>query len=169
MKTKYEAACRITGKPQFFCPELKEHMHTSPIHITAESRQLLADTLTPVGLYLRLRDRYAAPLLLESSDYHSRENSYSFICLEPLARFVVRDGYIIEHLPDQEPQRRAVSPDHEVPTAFRAFQQRFSVEGSPEARRFNGFFGHTNYDAVPYFDTLQFDPEKPEDGVPQMQ
>ena len=48
------------------------------------SKQKIADTVTPVGLYLRLRDKYSNTLLLESSDYHSKEESYSFICIEPI-------------------------------------------------------------------------------------
>ena len=44
----------------------------------------MADTVTPVGLYLRFRDAYANTLLLESSDYHSKEESFSFIAIEPV-------------------------------------------------------------------------------------
>ena len=47
--------------------------------------QLLADTKTPVALYLALRDLYQSPLLLESSDYNSKDGHYSYICLNPLA------------------------------------------------------------------------------------
>ena len=49
----------------------------------------ISDTVTPVGLYLRFRDKYANTLLLESSDYHSKEESYSFICIEPLVSMKV--------------------------------------------------------------------------------
>ena len=55
---------------------MKLHTHTT---------QLLADTKTPVALYLGLRDLYQNPLLLESSDYNSKDGHYSYICLNPLA------------------------------------------------------------------------------------
>src|SRR3546814_4676725 len=48
-------------------------------------KQLLADTTTPVSTYLRLRDVFPNSLLLESSDYHSRENNMSYICCQPIA------------------------------------------------------------------------------------
>ena len=54
------------------------------IKFTTIAKEQLADTVTPVSLYLRTRDKYANSLLLESSDYHSKENSYSFLCIEPL-------------------------------------------------------------------------------------
>ncbi len=52
-------------------------------------KKLLADTTTPVSIYLRLRDVFPNSLLLESSDYHSRENSMSYVCCEPIAGLVL--------------------------------------------------------------------------------
>ena len=45
---------------------------SSPVsyQLITRSRRLLADTVTPVGLYLRLRDQYANCLLLESAAGH---------------------------------------------------------------------------------------------------
>ena len=51
----------------------------------------ISDTITPVGLYIRFRDLYANTLLLESSDYHSKEESYSFICIEPVVSMKVEN------------------------------------------------------------------------------
>ncbi|MFZ0491096.1 MAG: anthranilate synthase component I family protein, partial [Salegentibacter sp.] len=48
-------------------------------------KKLLADTLTPVSVYLKLRDKYPNSLLLESSDYHASDNSFSYICCNPIA------------------------------------------------------------------------------------
>ena len=64
------------------------------INITTATKQLLSDTVTPVGLYLKLRDRFYNSFLLESSDYHGNDNNFSFICLEPLASFIVTDKTI---------------------------------------------------------------------------
>ncbi len=50
-----------------------------------QTRKLLADTTTPVSIYLRLRDIFPNSLLLESSDYHSRDNNISYICCQPIA------------------------------------------------------------------------------------
>ena len=41
---------------------------------TTHTFQMLADTHTPVGIYLKLRDVFHQTLLLESSDYHAAEN-----------------------------------------------------------------------------------------------
>ncbi|HMQ00543.1 MAG TPA: anthranilate synthase component I family protein, partial [Cyclobacteriaceae bacterium] len=54
-----------------------------------QQRTLLADTITPVNIYLKLRDVFAGSILLESSDYHGHENALSIICCQPLASFKV--------------------------------------------------------------------------------
>ena len=51
---------------------------------TLETKKLLSDLYTPVSCFLKLRQKYPQLLLLESSDYSSKENSKSFICLDPL-------------------------------------------------------------------------------------
>ncbi|HEV2354828.1 MAG TPA: anthranilate synthase component I family protein, partial [Puia sp.] len=55
------------------------------IELSTNCKQLLSDIYTPVGIYLRLRDRFRDTILLESTDYHAAENSYSFICINAIA------------------------------------------------------------------------------------
>src|SRR5476651_1866786 len=62
------------------------------IKINTKYTRMLADTTTPVSIYLRLRDVFPNSLLLESSDYHSRENSMSYVCCEPMAGLVLDDS-----------------------------------------------------------------------------
>ena len=38
--------------------------------LQTKHKKILADTLTPVSVYLRVRDVFPHSLLLESSDYH---------------------------------------------------------------------------------------------------
>src|SRR5258705_1433968 len=63
-------------------------------------KKLLADTLTPVNIYLKVRDVFAGSILLESSDYHGRENSLSLICCDPIASFEVQHGKVQIQFPD---------------------------------------------------------------------
>ena len=48
-------------------------------------KQILADTITPVSVYLKIRDKFPNSILLESSDYHANDNSFSYICCNPIA------------------------------------------------------------------------------------
>ncbi len=55
----------------------------------------ISDTVTPVGLYLSFRDKYANRLFLESSDYHSKEESYSFMCIEPIVTIKTENHHLV--------------------------------------------------------------------------
>ena len=54
------------------------------INIQTDSIKILSDLTTPVSMFLKLREHFPEILLLESSDYSSKEDSLSFICFEPL-------------------------------------------------------------------------------------
>lgn len=151
----------------FSIPKPASKSLSNRIVIEAKSQYLLADTVTPVSLYLRLRDQFSQPLLLESADYHSRENSYSFICLEPLATFKVQNREITVQTPNKL-QRQKVTQKGQVATEMLRFARQFEVTGDTYALRFNGLFGHTNFDAVQYFDTLQFDQNKHTTDLPDI-
>jgi anthranilate synthase component 1 len=66
------------------------------------SKQILADTLTPVSIYLSLRDRFHSTIMLESSDYHGNEHTYSYIAVQPIAGFKIENNVFHAQLPDQE-------------------------------------------------------------------
>ena len=44
----------------------------------------MADMLTPVAVFQKVRAHYENSTLLESSDYNSRESSRSFLCFDAL-------------------------------------------------------------------------------------
>jgi len=117
-------------------------------------KKMLADTVTPVSIFLKVRDRFANSILLESSDYHSNENSYSYICFEPIAKIQVKDGKIIKEFPDQTTETETISDRSQVLEAIVAFSKRFDTEDAPFPFSNNGLFGYIAYDAVRYFENL---------------
>ena len=133
-------------------------------------KTLLADTVTPVSLYLRLRDRYPGALLLESSDYHGNENSISFICLEPVADFLIENQRITETLPGEQPLVSTIENSREVVERLDAFFKKFNLESvEPAAKKLNGFFGYANYDAIQFFEKIKLQsPENPERTTPAL-
>ena len=135
------------------------------IQIIAESRTFLGDLQTPVGIYLKVRDLFPESVLLESSDYHTSENSYSFIGVEPIARFTVNGDTITEEFPDGKSVALTIDKDHPLCDRMNDFLALFNVTGTPG--RINGLFGYTSYDCVAHFENVQI--TKPQiDQVPQM-
>src|SRR5690606_5080427 len=96
--------------------------------ITTTHKRLLADTLTPVSVYLKLRDRYPNSILLESSDYHGAENSFSYICCSPMASIKAENEILTEVFPDGHSTVTPITQDMDVPARLSAFAGRFEPE-----------------------------------------
>ena len=126
------------------------------IEILSSTKKLLADTVTPVSLFLRLRDRYPGALLLESSDYHGQENSYSFICLGRLAGVRLEGGELAFEFPEGKKERKPVKQGQSLVDTLEQFFALFSTSGKEgPAQSLNGFFGFTAYGAISFFESLQ--------------
>lgn len=120
--------------------------------IRVVSRELPADLETPVGIYLKIRDLYPESALMESSDYHTTQNSVSYIGVMPIGSFAV-NGDMIETLypGDSVPVLTPVTESRGVVGALRDYIAGYVPEGDAEAG-VNGLFGYTSYDAVRYFE-----------------
>src|SRR5688500_7963187 len=129
------------------------------IKITTSCKKMLADIFTPVGIYLRLRDRFRDTVLLESTDFHASENSYSYIGIHAIAGIEICNKQEIEFkLPAQKPEKVTIPDVAAVPGILWDFMNRFEVNanaGKP-ANIAQGLFGYTTFDAVQFFDTIQF-------------
>ncbi len=128
------------------------------IEIKTHCKRLLSDIYTPVGIYLRLRDRFRDTILLESTDSHAAENSYSFICINAIGGIEITDKRSIEFkLPGHSPERMPLENPGDTPELLWSFMQRFDCPPLPEKhlRSVQGLFGYTTFDAVQFFDTIQ--------------
>jgi anthranilate synthase component 1 len=123
--------------------------------IKTNIKEILADTITPVSIYLKVRNAYPNSLLLESSDYHTSENSYSFICLNPVASFIVEKGRAIQNYPDGKQVINDLKDIQSFNKYFNEFSDAFEQAGESKQVSVNGLFGYTSYDAVQYFETLK--------------
>ena len=120
------------------------------------SKKLLADTLTPVNIYLKLRDVYAGSILLESSDYHGHENSLSYICCEPMASFTVNNDEAEIRYPDGTVKKESITQVGQVTELLEAFRSAFKADPSVSFKYVNcGLFGYIAYDAIRYFEDVE--------------
>jgi len=120
--------------------------------INPQLRRLLADLQTPVGIYLKVRDIYPQSALLESSDFHSNENSFSYIGIDPVASFAVEGGVITEKYPDGKEHKYTLAESDCLTGCFNSYLRQFSVS---DTNNVNGFFGYTAYNAIHYFEPVE--------------
>ena len=118
------------------------------------SKKLLADTLTPVNIYLKLRDVYAGSILLESSDYHGHENSLSYICCDPLASFEVNGEKVEIRFPDGTKETDEILRPGQVIAMLEDFRNAFETDAPSSKYENFGLFGYIAYDAVRFFDDV---------------
>lgn len=132
--------------------------------INITSKKLLADTFTPVSIYLKLRDKFPNSILLESSDYHGNENSFSFICCKPIAGIKVANETIISSFPDDSSSVKKIDKSVSISDEIMAFGNCFEMDiNTPFAdKAMNGMFGYIAYDAVQYFEEIKIKSEKKE-------
>lgn len=133
------------------------------IKITTTVTKKLADVHTPVGIYLRLRDRFRDTILLESADHHAAENSYSFICINAIAGIEIKDNNRVEFkLPNQNPEKASIKGNGDLKNLLWNFMQGFEMESNdPKSAQFaQGLFGYFTFDAVQFFETVQFKKNK---------
>lgn len=134
------------------------------IEITTTIKKMLADVYTPVGIYLRVRDRFRDTILLESTDNHVADNSYSFIGINAIAGIEITDTGSIEYkLPGEQPERVPITNTKAVPDEVWKFMKNFSIVNATNtgnsledaaAKFAQGLYGYTTYDAVQFFDSI---------------
>lgn len=133
-------------------------------------KKLLADTTTPVSIYLRLRDVFPNSLLLESSDYHSRENSTSYVCCDPVASISVTKGKLSKSYPDDSVETFEPGTFNLVDEVYR-FRKSFESNADTDLKFIaDGLFGYFTHEAVEFYEDIQLKKdEQDERGIPTFQ
>lgn len=118
-------------------------------------KKILADTITPVSVYLKIRDRFPNSILLESSDYHANDNSFSYICCNPIASIKIEGETVLEQFPDNTNTSIQITSDTNVVQIIHDFSQRFKADDNEFKFINNGLFGYMGYDSVRYFEDIE--------------
>jgi len=121
-------------------------------NFTTTSRTILADLYTPVGVYMRLRDIYPQSALMESSDYHEKDNSRSFIGINPMASVAIGHGKATITFPDGSIEEHEVNKEYRSDKAIHALIDRIQVTG--DHANVCGLYGYTSFNAVRYFEDI---------------
>ncbi len=136
--------------------------------ISTRSKKQLADTLTPVGIFMRLRDQYKYSVMLESADYHAMQNSFSYIGCDPVASIVIDNDRVNQVFPDGSTEDFALENRKEAVGVLKRFAERFEAEEAKNGFISNGLFGHMAYDAVQYFEDIDIQGKNEENRVPSL-
>ena len=133
-------------------------------------KRLLADTTTPVSIYLRLRDVFPNSILLESSDYHSRENSLSYVCCDPIAGIMLKDDKLETYFPDGRRDQYPLK-DVDLKKQVSDFRNQFKTTSDNDFKFIsNGLFGYFAYETIEHFEDIKLQAKAAEGrNIPLMQ
>lgn len=136
--------------------------------LNTKYKKILADTVTPVSVYLKLRDVFPHSLLLESSDYHANNKNFSYICCNPIASFELKNGILTIEMPNGEISSENITNETDIPQRIHDFSQKFICESLPFKFIANGIFGYISHEAVEYFDSIEINKKKSGFNIPEI-
>ncbi|PTL98495.1 MAG: anthranilate synthase component I [Candidatus Arcticimaribacter sp.] len=136
--------------------------------LQSQHKKILADTLTPVSAYLKIRDVFPHSLLLESSDYHANNKNFSYICCNPIASIELKNKKLTIQYPNGERTSETLKADANIPERIHQFSQQFKSEDYPFKFISNGIFGYIAHDAVEHFENLELNQEKEGLDIPEI-
>lgn len=134
--------------------------------LTQKTKRLQADLLTPVSIYLKLRDRFKNCILLESSEYNSKENSKTFICFDPIAGFsIANNTFKINILGDVVLAEKVNKGKSQLSNLVAQFNEQFQLQAE-DSGMMAGMFGYSTFDAVQFMEDIEFENLPGNDEIP---
>lgn len=119
------------------------------------NKNLIADNITPVETYLKLRDLFPGSLLLESSNFHAQGKNFSIICIDPIAEIIIDNDYIFSRYPDKCEEKISLTERTKNGCEIlENFMKQFYSEN--KCLSFSGFYGYFSYDSFPFFEKISF-------------
>jgi anthranilate synthase component 1 len=131
-------------------------------------KKILADTLTPVSVYLKLRDHFPNTLLLESSDYHANDNSFSYICFNPISYIKIQGNVLKETFPDGTEQLTPIDKSVSIPARIEKYIKSFKTTKNSHKFINNGLFGYLSYDSVKFFESINLEKKSNSLEIPEL-
>ncbi len=122
-----------------------------------------------MSVYLKIRDKFPNSILLESSDYHANDNTFSYICCNPIADISVKNETITQNFPDGSQLIHKISKKTNVVNRIHKFTKRFKIHSDTDFKFINnGVFGYMAYDAVRYFEDIKISKKEGHQDIPDI-
>ncbi|WP_185867335.1 anthranilate synthase component I family protein [Blattabacterium cuenoti] len=117
-------------------------------------KKILADSTTPIELYLKLRDIFPNTLLLESSDYQISKDNSSILCINPISELILDNDVLRISYPNCVHKHIFINDKLDLQILIEDFFKKF--ESSNTTISYSGLYGYISYDSIQYFENIQF-------------
>jgi len=132
------------------------------------TKEILADVLTPVAIYLKMRDIYPKSILLEGADFKAGDNQYSFICMQPIAGFKASSNQVEYSYPNGTKEHKSYEDKREIGKALELFATSFEPSDDISKIPTTGLFGYSTFESVAYFEDITMKSPSKEKEIPEL-
>ena len=136
--------------------------------LNSNHKKIIADTITPVSAYLKLRDVFPNSILLESSEYDNRTNNYSYICCNPISTISIKNNDLKITYPDGKNILKKNLNNNDIPKQIDSFSKQFDCKKYNYKFITNGLFGYIAHEAVSYFEKIKLNKKKKNLEIPDI-
>tara|TARA_B100000927_G_C16467466_1_gene470245 strand:+ start:41 stop:1438 length:1398 start_codon:yes stop_codon:yes gene_type:complete len=130
------------------------------IKINTYHKKIFADTITPVEVYLKIRDIFPNSLLLENSDYMLANNNYSYICFNQIGHIKINDYAVECKFPGGDYESKELKKGVKVSNIIHDYIGKFEIDNSKFKFLNNGMFGFMSHESIKYFDSIEIETKK---------
>ena len=130
------------------------------IKINTYHKKIFADTITPVEVYLKIRDIFPNSLLLENSDYMLANNNYSYICFNQIGYIKIKDYNVECKFPGGDYESKELKKGEKVSSIIHDYIEKFEIDNSKFKFLNNGMFGFMSHESIKYFDSIEIETKK---------
>ena len=130
------------------------------IKINTYHKKIFADTITPVEVYLKIRDIFPNSLLLENSDYMLANNNYSYICFNQIGYIKIKDYMVECKFPGGHCEAKKLKKGEKVSSIIHNYIEKFEIDNSKFKFLNNGMFGFMSHESIKYFDSIEIETKK---------
>ncbi len=123
--------------------------------------KFLADTETPISIYLKIREHYNQCVLFENAADGLDHSQYSYIFFDPMAGISISGNKIEKYYQDHRRESSTINKNEEALPLLSQFIKQFTLAEAD--KQIPSFVGYINYDAVRYFETIDIPTATAED------
>ena len=127
--------------------------------VTTNTKKIISDTVTPVSVFLRVRNVYSKVFLLESSDYKGSDNSFSYICFDSVSSIQINNFNVsIDY--NNTVENHKITNNKKASYFINNYLNRFQSQNMDFDFPINGLFGYISYDSIKYFESIKINKSK---------
>ena len=108
---------------------------------------------------------------MESCDYSAKDNSYAYICCNPVAKFYIKKNTLFTEYPDGSKVQKELTSDVLIFSELEKFMKKFSIkDDSNQSKKYisRGLFGYMTYDSVRFFEKININNKSYGDDIPDI-